>query len=111
MRARLEVAAPLLAKRLAQPLLALAAALVGVSALLTGGFSRFGIWRQVGLAVVLLIVVQFLNNAAGSVMQKTPSLWAVAYLPSAVGVAISAVLLWWAGRPRRLRRSRTEAAA
>ncbi|MGC5198873.1 LptF/LptG family permease, partial [Aphanothece microscopica] len=43
--------------RFAQPLLALAAAMIGFSALLLGGFSRFGLWRQMLGAIVALILV------------------------------------------------------
>jgi len=92
--------------RFAQPLLAPAAALIGFAALMLGSFSRFGMWRQIGLAIVGLIVLQFLNNAAESAMRAGPELWWLAYLPSLAGLSVAALLLWLAGRPRRVGRMR-----
>ena len=51
-------------QRLAEPFLAMAVSLIGFAALMVGGFSRFGLWRQIGLAVVMLVVVQGLATAA-----------------------------------------------
>jgi lipopolysaccharide export system permease protein len=98
-------------QRLAQPLLAPVAALIGFAALMLGGFSRFGLWRQIGLATVGLIVVQFMANAASSAMRGAPDLWGLAYLPVALGLAAAVVLLWLAGRPRRSRAPRGKDAA
>lgn len=89
--------------RLASPFLALAAALLGFAALLQGGFSRFGLWRQMGLAVGLLIGVQLVWTWAGSVAIASASAWPMVYLAPALGVAQACVLLWWAQRPRRMR--------
>lgn len=92
-----------LQNRLTQPLLAPVAALLGFAALMLGGFSRFGVWRQIGIAVVALIVVQFLSNAADDVIRRDPGLWPLAYLPALAGFAAVAVMLWLAARPRRVR--------
>jgi lipopolysaccharide export system permease protein len=89
--------------RIAQPFLALAAPLIGFAALLLGGFSRFGLWRQIGAAIVLLILLQSVNNAAVSASLRAPQLWAMSYLAPSVGCALAAVLLWTGQRPRRLR--------
>jgi len=94
--------------RIAQPFTALVAALIGFSALMVGGFSRFGVWRQILLAVGLLIVVQVIETMAAGAARKDAALWPLVYLPIATGLAISGVLLWIADRPglfaRRLRR-------
>lgn len=87
-------------ERVARPFLALVAALIGFSSLLTGGFSRFGLWRQIGLAVALLIVVQFLANGATSLAARTPGAWPLLYLPVIAGLGIVAAALWIAGRAR-----------
>ncbi|MFZ9200398.1 MAG: LPS export ABC transporter permease LptF, partial [Paracoccaceae bacterium] len=50
--------------RFAQPFLAVGAALIGFAALLMGSFSRFGLWRQIGVAIVLLVAVQGVSSAA-----------------------------------------------
>lgn len=89
--------------RLARPLLAPVAALIGAAALMLGGFSRFGMWWQIMVAVVGLIVLQFLSNAAESAILDRPALWPLAYLPALAGLAAAAVMLWCAGRPRRVR--------
>lgn len=88
--------------RLSQPALAIVGALIGFATLLTGGYSRFGLWRQIVLSVVLLIVVQSLVNGATSAVTSTPSLWPVFYLPSLLGLLLVAVLLAYAGRIRKV---------
>ena len=87
--------------RLVQSLLAPIATLLGFVTLLTGTYSRFGIWRQIGLAVALLIFVKMVDNAAASAAQKgAPA--ALNYLGVGVGMALVAVLIWIAGRRRRV---------
>jgi lipopolysaccharide export system permease protein len=88
--------------RIATPLLALAAAVIGFAALLVGAFSRFGLWRQIGLAVVLLILIQMLNTAAAGAALRQ-GIWALAYVAPGVGIAAGIVLLWIAQAPRRIR--------
>ncbi len=90
-------------ERLSQMLLPLTASLIGFSALLMGGFSRFGLWRQIAAATVLLIVVQLLVNAAESAVKQTPGLWPIVYLPEVAGLALAAVMLALSGRRRRVR--------
>ncbi|MDO5370768.1 LPS export ABC transporter permease LptF [Paracoccus sp. (in: a-proteobacteria)] len=90
-------------ERLAQPLLAPVGALLGFSMLLLGGFSRFGVWRQVIWAVVALLFVHFLSTAAASRAAKTPESWPLLYVPAIAGAAMVMAALWVAARPRRLR--------
>lgn len=89
--------------RFAQPLLAVAAALIGFSALLLGGFSRFGMWRQIGIAAVMLIAVQALANAVADIAIGNAAAWPLTYLPVLAGGVMAAATLWAAGRPRRVR--------
>lgn len=96
--------------RLAQPLLAPVAALLGVAALMLGSFSRFGVWRQIGIAVVAIIAVQFLSNAAEDMIARRATLWPLSYLPALVGAALAGAMLWHAAAPRRMRRRRSRAA-
>ncbi|CAM3098793.1 LPS export ABC transporter permease LptF [Paracoccus nototheniae] len=93
-------------ERIAQPLLSPVAAMIGFATLMIGGFSRFGVWRQVGWAIVALIGVQFLSNAAANQVGRDVALWPLLYLPAALGAALCAGLLWMAARPRgpRMRR-------
>ncbi|WBU60629.1 LPS export ABC transporter permease LptF [Paracoccus albus] len=103
-RARLEAH-----ERIAQPLLSPVAAMLGFAALLVGGFSRFGVWRQIAWAVVALIFVQLLTNWASNQAGDDASKWPLVYLPSAAGSLICVVLLWLAARPRRPRHQAEEA--
>ncbi len=91
-------------RRLAEPILSVAVALIGFAALLSGGFSRLGLWRQIGFAVVLLTVVQGIATASGQFGRDAEFGWAMAYLAPAVGLGMAAALLWWAGRPRTVPR-------
>ena len=87
--------------RIVQPLMAMAAPLIGFAALLLGAFSRLGIWRQIAGAVVIVILMQLLHTAATGVVLRNPALWPLSYLPPAAGFATGAGLLWLAGRRRR----------
>ncbi|MCO8145410.1 LPS export ABC transporter permease LptF [Rhodovulum tesquicola] len=89
-------------ERTAQPLLALAGALIGYGALLLGGFSRFGLGRQVLLAIVLLIGVNLLGNAAADLARREAALWPVTYLPPLAGAAMGAALIAFSARRRRV---------
>jgi lipopolysaccharide export system permease protein len=92
--------------RLAQPFLAVAGALIGFSALMLGSFSRFGVWRQVLLAVCLLIVLQLLDNSMADVARRSADAWAAVYLPPLAGVAMALVMLWISARPGLFTRRR-----
>jgi lipopolysaccharide export system permease protein len=89
--------------RLAGPLLAVASPLLGFAALMLGGFSRFGLWRQMGVAVGLLIGVQLVWTWAGSAALKSVAAWPLVYAAPLLGVVVAVGLLAWAQRPRRLR--------
>jgi lipopolysaccharide export system permease protein len=88
--------------RFATPFLATAAALIGFAALLLGGFSRFGLWRQIMFAVVLLILMQMLNTAAAGAGLRSDARWWLAYVAPFVGLVLGVFLLWWSQRPRRI---------
>jgi lipopolysaccharide export system permease protein len=92
-----------LQERLALPLLSPVSAMLGFAALMLGGFSRFGVWKQSALAIAALILVQLLVNTTADAVRRMPSAWMLHYLPAAVGAAISLTMLWWAARPRRVR--------
>ncbi len=87
--------------RFAQPVLGLVGALLGFAALLSGGFSRFGLWRQIALACAVLVVVQFLDNAAADLALADSAYLPLVYMPGVAGLAGAAGFLAWAGRRRR----------
>ena len=87
--------------RLAQPFLAAAAALIGFAALMVGAFSRFGLWRQILVAVALLIVVQLIHTAATS-LALSAGFWPAVYAGPLVGAGIALALLVLSQRNRRV---------
>lgn len=97
--------------RIAGSLLGLAAPLLGFAAMMLGGYSRFGLWRQIGLAIVLLIMLQMVNTAATGEVLKRDGAWPLVYAAPLLGTVVGVGLLWWAQRPRRLRRDPAESAA
>lgn len=88
--------------RFAQALLCLAAALIGFSTLLTGGFSRFGVWQQIVVAIVLVMIVKSIEGVASDPVRRDPSLWPLIYVAPLSGIGIGCVMLWIASRGSRL---------
>jgi lipopolysaccharide export system permease protein len=89
--------------RFAAPLLGIAAPLIGFAALMLGSFSRFGLWRQMGVAVFLLIIMQMVNTGASGRAMKDQSAWALTYLAPIGGIATAIGILWVSQLPRRRR--------
>lgn len=88
--------------RFAEPLTAAAVPIIGFSALLLGAFSRFGLWRQIAVAIAMLIVVQALNAVSANLSTALPLGWVLAYAPALAGLALGTATLWWSQRPRRV---------
>ena len=97
--------------RINQAVLALVAALVGFSAMLVGGFSRFGLWRQIMGAVVALIVLKFFDNVVADTARRDAALWPLTYGASVLGLLAAGALLWISDRPGLFRRKRYTVAA
>ncbi|WP_244430340.1 LPS export ABC transporter permease LptF [Roseivivax halodurans] len=97
--------------RFQQPLLALVAALIGYAALMVGGYSRFGLGRQIVFAIFLLVVVKLTESLVTTPVRANAMLWPLIYLPTLVGLGITAALLHVASRPFRPARASSEAAA
>lgn len=87
--------------RFAQGLLAVAAALIGFAMLLIGGFSRFGVWRQVIGAIFVIIGIKLIESVTTGAVRADAGLWPLSYLPVAAGLAIAVGLLHIAARPLR----------
>jgi lipopolysaccharide export system permease protein len=88
--------------RFAAPFLPAGAALIGFAALLLGGFSRFGQWRQIIFAVLMLILVQLVNTAATGAALHMDGRWGLAYAAPVLGIVMGVAMLWWSQRPRRV---------
>ncbi|MCX7890211.1 MAG: LPS export ABC transporter permease LptF [Rhodobacteraceae bacterium] len=87
--------------RLAQGFNPLALVLLAFALMLSGGFSRFGMWRQIAIAVAGAILFNVATTLAGSIAAERAGAWPVVYLPFAVTLAAAGWLLYRAGRPRR----------
>ncbi len=86
--------------RFSQSILGTIAALLGYAALIVGGFSRFGVWRQIIFAVFLIILIKALETAGLNAARNNPTLWFASYLPSVAGIIIVWSLLYWSDRNR-----------
>ncbi|WP_116131937.1 LPS export ABC transporter permease LptF [Tropicimonas sp. IMCC34043] len=97
--------------RLAQPFNPLVAALLGFSTLMLGGYSRFGVWWQIALAIALIISLQAIENVTADIARRDTSLWPLVYVPTLLGFGVIAGLLSAAGRPSIFSRRRRQRAA
>jgi lipopolysaccharide export system permease protein len=97
--------------RFSRALTTIAVTLVGFSALMLGGYSRFGVWRQALLAFVLLILLEVLRGMVAEPVLKNPAMWPLIYLPASAGLGMAILFLQAAAHPlpeflrRRGRRS------
>lgn len=87
--------------RFQQALLCIVAALIGHAALTVGGYSRFGVTKQIIGAIFLLVLVKLVESAVTDPVRSDGRLWPLVYLPSVIGFAMAWALLWQAGRPFR----------
>jgi len=94
--------------RITEALIGLVTPLVGFAVLLAGGFSRFGVWRQIVGAVVCLIAIELLDNALADVARGT-GFWPAAYGAAAFGLVLGVGFLGVAAWPGLLRRTRVVA--
>ena len=97
--------------RFSRPLFCIVAAMIGFSTLLLGGYSRFGVWRETGVAFALLLLLDGIGSAFQKPVRGDPSLWPAMYLPSLVGILLTLGMLWAAARPGLFLRRRRVAAA
>ena len=86
-------------ERISNSLNGLVAPLIGFAALLMGGFSRFGVWRQIFVAILALIAVQMLTQMGQGIVQKDASWWLVGYIGPAFGIALGVGMLALAANP------------
>ena len=89
--------------RFAQALLGTIGALLGFAALIVGGFSRFGIWRQVVFAIVLIIIIKAVETSGINLARSDESLVLATYAPTLIGVGMVWFLLFWSGHPMLFR--------
>jgi len=80
--------------RFKQPLLGLAAALIGFAALMLGGYSRFGPGRQILFAIFLLVVLKMSESFVARPVRSNADLWILSYTPVLIGFIFSLGLLF-----------------
>ena len=91
--------------RFARAFICIAVALIGFSALQLGTFSRFGVWRQILLAVFMLILLELMRGIVSEPVLRDARLWPLMYLPSVLGILLAAAFLWLSAHPLIRRRS------
>ncbi len=93
-------------ERITQALIAIVAIMAGFACLMIGPYSRFGIWKQVVGAVVLLVVIETLDNTMADIASDDPDLWPLLYVASVAGLLFSVFLLWLSTKPALFARRR-----
>lgn len=88
--------------RFARATICIAVTLIGFSTLMLGGYSRFGVWRQILLAFGLLVFLEVLRGIIAEPALNNANLWPLYYLPTLIGLVISAGFLSIASRPMRV---------
>lgn len=87
-------------ERFSEPFFCIAAAMIGFSILIVGGYSRFGVWREVGIAFALLVAIDGLSSTLQKPVENDASLWPILYLPSLISLLLVLSLLGYAARPK-----------
>lgn len=82
--------------RIAKPIFALFVPIIATATLMLGAFSRFGIWPQILLAIVLILPIQMIWNAAEAVGTTRDGLAGVAYVQCIVAAAIAFAMTYLA---------------
>ena len=90
-------------ERIGNALNGLVAPIIGFATLLVGGFSRFGIWRQIIGAIFALILVQMLTRVGQDMVQDNAALWPAAYIGPLSGLVLAFGLLSIAAHPALLK--------
>lgn len=96
--------------RFARPLFCVVAAMVGFATLMVGGFSRFGVWREIVIAFGLLIIIDGLRGVLVDPVREKADMWPLMYLPSLIGAVLVMLMLFQAANPNWLRRLRRKGA-
>lgn len=86
--------------RLAQSLFVIFVPLIGAAALMLGSFSRFGVWKQILIAVALVLPMQIVRNAGEAAVRADADAWAMAYLQPGLAAGVAAIMVALAMRRR-----------
>ena len=75
------------------------AALIGYATLVLGGFSRFGVWREIVIAFGLLIAIDGLRGTLVETVRENADRWPLLFLPSLIGAVIVIGMIWQTAHP------------
>lgn len=90
--------------RFAQPLFCIIAAVLGAVTLLTGAYSRFGVWRQIGIAFFLLLILKLIESAVSTNVLGNADLWLLMYAPSLAGAILVKAMAYFTDNPALISR-------
>lgn len=97
--------------RIARVLFVIFPPLIAAACLMLGGFSRFGVWPQIMLAVVLVIPLQMVWNAAEANAIRNVELQLLAYAQPFLAAVLAGVLIQMAMARKRKPRGRGDRGA
>jgi lipopolysaccharide export system permease protein len=97
--------------RIARGLFVIFPPLIAAACLMLGGFSRFGVWPHILLAVVLIIPLQMVWNAAEASAIRNVDLQLLAYAQPLLAAGLAGGLTLLAMARKRKRRDRTRPGA
>jgi len=86
--------------RIAQSLFVIFLPLIAAASLMLGAFSRFGVWKQILIAVALVLPMQLVRNASEAVVRSDANSWPVAYAQPILAAIVAAAMIALAMRPR-----------
>ncbi len=87
--------------RIAQSLFVIFVPLIGAASLMLGSFSRFGVWRQILVAVLLVLPMQIVRNAGESAVRADADAWPLTYAQPAIAALVAAGMVALAMRRRK----------
>lgn len=88
-----------LTARFASAVFCMIAAMIGYATLVLGGFSRFGVWREIVIAFGLLIAIDGLRGTLVETVRDDASRWPLLFLPSLIGAVIVIGMIWQTAHP------------
>jgi lipopolysaccharide export system permease protein len=80
--------------RFSEAIFAAALPLLALGFLMLGNFSRTGLWRQIGGAVLVAVAAKMVANAAENAARGDAALWWLAYAAPLGTLAVAAALIW-----------------
>jgi lipopolysaccharide export system permease protein len=92
--------------RIARSFFCLVTGVIGFAFLLVGGYSRFGVWREIVAAFLVLVALDGTRSSLSSIVVDDANLWPILYLPAILGGLITVGLLSVASGMFRRRRAR-----